>query len=126
MNYTRALFSSPGLRGVVVVALAAMVMAVPSWNTTASASDEGSGAALGTDVIPPPEEHDGPDGESELPWLFAVFFVTWAAFFGYVYVLSRRQREMRREIEALRRALADWERQALEAGPESGTPQSQH
>lgn len=112
MNYTRALFSSPGLRGVVVVALAAMVMAVPSWNTTASASDEGPGAALGTDVIPPPEEHDGPDGESELPWLFAVFFVTWAAFFGYVYVLSRRQREMRREIEALRRALADRERQA--------------
>ena len=109
MNYTQALFSSSGLRGVVVVALAAMGLAVPSWNATASASDEGSGSALGTDVTPPLEEHEALDGESELPWLFAVFFITWAAFFGYVYLLSRRQREMRREIEALRRALADQE-----------------
>ena len=46
-------------------------------------------------------------GESELPWLFAVYIITWAVFFGYVFVISRRQREMRREIEALKRALAD-------------------
>lgn len=46
-------------------------------------------------------------GESELPWLFAVYIITWAAFFGYIFMLSRRQREMRREIDALKRALAD-------------------
>ena len=48
-------------------------------------------------------------GESELPWLFAVYIITWAAFFGYIFVISRRQREMRREIEALKRAMADRE-----------------
>ena len=44
-------------------------------------------------------------GEAELPWLFAVYAVTWAAFFGYVFVMSRRQRELQREIDALQRAL---------------------
>ena len=44
-------------------------------------------------------------GESELPWLFAVYAITWAAFFGYVFVMSRRQREMQREIDTLKRAL---------------------
>ena len=48
-------------------------------------------------------------GESELPWLFAVYAITWAAFFGYVFVMSRRQREMRAEIAALKRALAERE-----------------
>lgn len=44
-------------------------------------------------------------GESELPWLFAVYAITWAAFFGYVFVMSRKQREMQREIDTLKRAL---------------------
>ena len=44
-------------------------------------------------------------GESELPWLFAVYAITWAAFFAYVFIMSRRQREMQREIDALKRAL---------------------
>ena len=46
-----------------------------------------------------------PRGESELPWLFAVYAITWAAFFGYIFFMSRRQREMQREIDALRHAL---------------------
>lgn len=49
-------------------------------------------------------------GESELPWLFAVYAITWAAFFGYVFVMARRQTEMRREIDALKRALDERER----------------
>ncbi len=57
-------------------------------------------------LTPQPQAQDR-DGESELPWLFAVFFVTWAAFFAYVFMMSRRQREMQRELEALRRALAE-------------------
>ncbi len=44
-------------------------------------------------------------GEAELPWLFAVYAITWAAFFGYVFIMSRRQREMQREIDTLTRAL---------------------
>ena len=45
------------------------------------------------------------DPEANLPYLFAVYIVTWLAFFGYVFFMSRRQREMQREIDELRRAL---------------------
>ena len=44
-------------------------------------------------------------GEAELPWLFAVYAITWAAFFAYVFFMSRRQREMQREIDTLKRAI---------------------
>ena len=57
-------------------------------------------------------------GESELPWLFAVYIITWAAFFGYVFVMSQRQREMRREIDILRRVLAERERRAASGDAE--------
>ena len=46
-------------------------------------------------------------GGSELPWLFAVFIITWAVFFGYVFVMSRRQREMQQEIDTLRRTVQE-------------------
>ena len=57
-------------------------------------------------------------GESELPWLFAVYIITWGAFFGYVFAMSRRQREMRREIELLRRVFEEKESQAASNRPE--------
>ena len=66
--------------------------------------------------IADPLEHT--PGESELPWLFAVYIITWAAFFGYVFVMSQRQREMRREIDILRRVLVERERQATSGDPE--------
>ncbi len=57
-------------------------------------------------------------GESELPWLFAVYIITWAAFFGYTFVMSQRQREMRREIDILRRVIAEREGQATTGNSE--------
>ena len=42
--------------------------------------------------------------ESPLPFLFAVYTITWAAFFAYAFYVNRRQRELRREIEELRKA----------------------
>ena len=45
--------------------------------------------------------------ESPLPFLFAVYTITWAAFFAYAFYVNRRQRELRREIEELRRALEE-------------------
>ena len=62
---------------------------------------DGSLAAVTTADAPAQQQR----GEAELPWLFAVYLITWAAFFGYVFVMSRKQQEMQREIDTLRRAL---------------------
>lgn len=45
--------------------------------------------------------------EANLPYLFAVFIITWLAFFGYVFYMSRRQREMQREIDELKRVISE-------------------
>ena len=42
------------------------------------------------------------DPGPNLGYLFAVYIVTWAAFFGYVFTMSRRRTAMQREVEALR------------------------
>ena len=48
------------------------------------------------------QQTDQLKGESELPWLFAVFFISWASFFAYVLMMSRRQKELRKEIRDLK------------------------
>lgn len=53
------------------------------------------------------QQSDELKGESELPWLFAVFFISWAAFFAYVWMMSSRQRELRREIGELKVILSE-------------------
>ena len=114
MSCTRALRNRPGVRSVVVLVLLVVV-------TMTSA---GASAAYASSAIPdvvsdmptaPVEEHEDKEDDSELPWLFAVFFITWAAFFGYVFLMSRRQREMQREIEALNLALQEREQREMEA-----------
>ncbi len=37
-----------------------------------------------------------------LSYLFAAFTIVWAVLFGYVFSLSRRQRQLRREIDSLK------------------------
>ena len=51
------------------------------------------------------------DPEANLPFLFAVYILTWAGFFGYAFYMSRRQRDMRREIDALKQLLLDRQEQ---------------
>ena len=53
--------------------------------------------------------------EANLPFLFAVYIITWAAFFAYAFYASRQRREMQGEIEALKRALEDRERREEDA-----------
>ncbi|MBF8266838.1 MAG: hypothetical protein HW388_346 [Dehalococcoidia bacterium] len=53
----------------------------------------------------------GSDPEANLPYLYAVYTVTWVAFFAYLVYLSQRQRDLRRQVEELRRALAEKESQ---------------
>ena len=40
-----------------------------------------------------------------LPYLFAAYAVTWVVFFIYVFFVSRRQRELEREVRELRQVL---------------------
>ena len=44
-----------------------------------------------------------------LPYLYAVYAVTWVAFFIYVFFVSKRQAEMEREIRELRNAIEQQE-----------------
>lgn len=46
-------------------------------------------------------------GESNLPYLYGVFTVTWGTFFAYAFYMSRRQQELRRQIDELRRVLEE-------------------
>jgi CcmD family protein len=55
-------------------------------------------------VLAAPATQDAP-GESNLGFLFAGFAVVWVAFFAYVFYISRREREMRREVDELRQQL---------------------
>ena len=46
-----------------------------------------------------------PEVSERLPYLYAVYTVTWVVFFIYVFFVSRRQRELEREIRELRETL---------------------
>ncbi len=40
-------------------------------------------------------------------FLFAAFSIIWASFFVYIFVLWQRQRQIRREIDALKELLEE-------------------
>lgn len=49
------------------------------------------------------------DPEGNLPFLFAAYAVVFVGLVCYILVLSRRQRELEREVRALRQALEEQE-----------------
>ena len=86
-----------------------------SWLAAPLAAAVALGAALIWAALAPPtafaqQSQPTSSPEANLPFLFAVYIITWAAFFAYAFYVSRRQREMQGEIEALKRALEDRER----------------
>jgi CcmD family protein len=42
------------------------------------------------------------DLERNLGYLFAIYLVTWAGFFAYIFIMSRKQGDLAREINALK------------------------
>ena len=110
MSYTRKFPTDSIRRGMAVIVMAAIIMASASGVSQALASDELTDVAASVVSATPQQQAERSDPEANLPFLFAVFFITWAAFFGYVFVMSRRQKEMQREIEALKRLISDNER----------------
>ena len=55
-----------------------------------------------------PSAQDAP-GESNLGYLLAGTLLTWAGFFAYAIYIARKNRELRREVEELRRTLGERE-----------------
>ena len=51
------------------------------------------------------------DPEGNLPFLYGVYTITWTAFFAYAFYVNRRQRELRRQVDELKRALEEKEAQ---------------
>ena len=49
-----------------------------------------------------------------IPYLFAAFAIVWAVFFVYLFITSRRQDELEREMESLREEMKG--RDAEDAG----------
>ena len=88
------------MRTIPIAAAAITLLALTLIPLAAVAAYDAAPTALAAE-IPAQQQR----GEAELPWLFAVYAITWAAFFVYVFIMSRRQREMQREIDALNRAL---------------------
>ena len=120
MNSIKLLSRTVGLRAIVLLTLGMAVVAFSSWPAIAHGFADRPGVVASETQMMPRQQTDEFEGESELPWLFAVFFIAWAAFFAYVFVMSRRQREMRNEIDVLKSVLAEKERQRefqAEKGP---------
>ena len=118
MNYTTSQYKILGLHRLSLALLITLVTSVSFGISDAYAShiipDQ---PQQETRIGPQQQSAEEEVGESELPWLFAVFAITWSAFFGYVFVMSRRQREMQREMETLARALSDKERKEVQHPP---------
>ena len=99
MNFTREWHSAPALRITLMGAL--ISLALIGWSLLS-----------GVEAVSPAQQSGDP--EANLPFLFAVFIITWAAFFAYVFYVSRKQREMQAEIEALKRALEERDERTTE------------
>lgn len=88
--------------GVVLLALAATALLHTAAHAASGATDE----VVHSSTLAQASE-SSPD--ANLPFLFAVYIITWAGFFVYVFYMSHRQREMRREIDALAQTVRELE-----------------
>ena len=116
MSYTKISSEKAVRTGIFLVLTIIIFLVFQAGVDTVYASDERPDATKPEILVSPQQQ---PGGESELPWLFAVYIITWGAFFGYAFMMSRRQREMRGEIEVLKRVLVERERQEAHAEQES-------
>ena len=100
--------SQLGFRALLVAGILIGIQVSPWWAGQARAlnTDRPDAAFQDADF----HGHDeNSDPEANLPYLFAVYIITWAGFFAYVFFMSRRQREMEREIDELKQVLVEQE-----------------
>ena len=101
---------------VLVVAIVLGVAALSLGDVALASGAEDAVPSPQPGVSGQPAEEADSDPEANLPYLFAVYIITWAGFFAYALFMSLRQREMRRELDTLKAAVA--KRQAGESSPE--------
>ncbi|MBM3946335.1 MAG: CcmD family protein [SAR202 cluster bacterium] len=61
-------------------------------------------------LLPVAQPQQAP-GESNLPYLFVVYLVTWLVFFAYAFYMNRKQQALQRDLDALRKQFEDGDRQ---------------
>lgn len=83
------------------------------------AAEDDTGRSVEGEALPQQTADEDYDPEANLPYLFAVFMVTWAGLFGFVFVMTRRRREMQSELNTLRKAISeqDKSREPHRSGP---------
>ena len=114
MSFTNVLHNRITLFGIFLALAAFTVVTVITLGTDgALAAEQASEFSQAQPEVLPQAQRSDP--EANLPFLFAVYIITWAAFFVYIFYVSRKQREMRREIDALQRALTERERRESQA-----------
>ena len=91
------------------LALAVLALTLAALLATPAALAAGAGDTPDTqgEVRTQAQEDAGGDPEANLPFLFAVFIITWALFFAYVAYMTLKRRAMEREIEALRASFSE-------------------
>jgi|ETN02SMinimDraft_4_1059925.scaffolds.fasta_scaffold589951_1 CcmD family protein len=106
MPYINMLVSTPSGR-LSMVALAFVALSL-LWAGNVLASE---GVDQGEAQVVVVAQEQNSDPEANLPFLFAVYIITWGGFFAYSFAMSRRQREIQRELDALKAVIADKESQ---------------
>ena len=90
-------------RAAPILALAAVIaLSVAIWGQAGTQASHDNPPVHTDAVASQSDPKPGDDPDPNLGYLFGVYIVTWAGFFGYAFMMSRRQREMQREITALR------------------------
>ncbi len=102
------------------ITLVVLVAAAAYLGTGTAYAASGSDDRVDEPAAPPQQDAQDSDPEANLPYLFAVYIITWGGFFAYVFYMSRRQREMQRELDALKRALNERDQAAVTPGTASG------
>ena len=102
-NFTRPPRSGVRLGRATVALVALLLLAVALAAPAAALAYDGPvDTAAGRTVQGAEHGDSAGNPEANLPFLFAVFIVTWAMFFAYVAYMARKQRSMQQEIEILR------------------------
>ena len=91
------------LRRPITLAVALSTALIPA-GAIAFASEAGPAAVQAAAAA-----QENTNENTTLGYLFAIYMITWAGFFAYVFVMTRRQKSMENEVAALRLLLNDQE-----------------